>query len=200
MNPVSGTRSGNRRSPSSSRSLVTLKPNVPMLIFPKVSQNIWKDPFENWYLLSFGQTREWVNRVYLEIVFKVVESSSGNISYFCSSLQCFSTLRLTSSNGLSFSWPLCRVQKQNCCVFFFFLIKQKSLVSQTVGPNGGSYHSLVCFEWSLQAKVQRQTGAGNITKGFSLNRGIFFPHHLNWKCLVEFLFPFFFFFLIFPMV
>lgn len=144
-----------------------------MFIFPTVSENIRKDPFENWYLLSFGQTREWVNREYLEIVFKVVESSSGNISYFCSSLQCFSTLRLTSSNGLSFSLPLCRVQKQNCvCVFF-------NKTKKSHQPNCGSQWWVFIIPWcalsgDCRQRFRDKQGLGNITKGFSLNWGIFF--------------------------
>lgn len=58
--------------------------------------------------------------------------------------------------------------------------------------------SLVCFQWSLPAKIRRQTGAGwGVTKGFDLNQGIFFPHYLNWKHLVEFLFLSFFLFFFF---
>lgn len=133
---------------------------------------------------------------YLETVFKVVESSLGNSSRFCSSLQSFSTLRLLSSNGLAFSLPLCRIQKQNFVVVVVFLIPSAKMWVPVLGFN----HSLVCFEWSLQAKIQRQTGvAGYITNGFYPNPGIFFPHHLNWKRSVEFFFPFFLFFFLFTM-
>lgn len=33
-------------------------------------------------------------------------------------------------------------------------------------PMADFYHSLVCFEWSLQAKIQRQTGVGGCYKQF----------------------------------
>ena len=65
-------------------------------------------------------------------------------------------LRLISSNGLVFSLPLCRIQKQN---FVFWQGEKNPSVKMWV-PMADFTHSLVCFEWSLQAKIQRQTGVG----------------------------------------
>lgn len=105
-------------------------------------------------------------------------------------------LRLISSNGLVFSLPLCRIQKQN---FVFFLEGGKTLQSKC-----GSQWQILLIPWcalngACRQRFRDKQGLVDITNSFYPNLASFSPHHLNWQCLPEFFFPFFLFSFLFTM-
>lgn len=69
----------------------------------------------------------------------------------------------------------------------------------TLQPQCGSQWQIFIIPWCALSGACRQRfrdrqGLADVTNSFYPSAASFSPHHLNWKCLVEFFFPFFSFF------